>query len=156
MDPQQRIFLETAWEALENAGYDPFSYQDPVGVYAGVSMNTYARGFSSGIDFSDATNLYRVVMANEKDYLSSRVSYKLNLTGPSVVVQSACSTSLVAVHLACQSLLEGECDLALAGGVSLQFPQKAGYQHVEGSIMSPDGHCRAFDAGAQGTVGGSG
>src|SRR4029079_3145285 len=148
MDPQQRIFLETAWEALENAGYDPFSYQDPIGVYAGVSMNTYVRSFSSGIDFSDATNLYRVVMANEKDYLSSRVSYKLNLTGPSVVVQAACSTSLVAVHLACRALLSGEYSMALSGAVTVIVPQNRGYFYQEGGIFSPDGHCRAFDAGA--------
>jgi acyl transferase domain-containing protein len=99
---------------------------------------------------------FQIVLANDKDYLATRVSYKLNLRGPSLTVQTACSTSLVAVHLACQSVLSGESDLALAGGVSISVPQKVGYLYREGSIAAPDGHCRAFDAQARGTVGGSG
>ncbi len=156
-DPQHRIFLECAWEALENAGYDPESYEGLIGVYAGVSMNTYLlfnllpnRGVMESVHSDQLT------IGNGRDYLPTRVSYKLNLKGPSVNVQTACSTSLVAVHLACQGLLSYECDMALVGGVSISLPQKRGYLYQEGGIASPDGHCRAFDAKAQGTIGGNG
>ena len=156
MDPQQRLFLECAWEALESAGYDSETYEGLVGVYAGAGMNTYLFNLYANSAVRESVAGFQAMISNEKDFLSSRVSYKLNLEGPSIVVQTACSTSLVAVHLACQSLLSGECDMALAGGVSIQIPQKAGHLSQEGWIFSPDGHCRAFDARAQGTVRGSG
>lgn len=151
LDPQQRIFLECAWTALEDAGYDPGNYQRRIGIYAGTGMNTYLlneHGIKEGF--------FQVAISNDKDFLTNRVAYKLNLRGPAVTVQSACSTSLVAVHLACQALLGGECEMALAGGVSLNIPQKAGYLYQEGGIFSPDGYCRAFDAQARGTVNGDG
>lgn len=154
-DPQQRIFLECAWHALEDAGYDAEHIVGLVGVYAGASMNTYLLRMLQESETSVNPGSLVAGMGNAPDFLSLRVSYKLNLQGPSVVVQSACSTSLVAVHMACQSLLNSECDMALAGGVSLQIPQ-AGYSYYEGGIGSPDGHCRAFDAAALGTVPGSG
>jgi acyl transferase domain-containing protein len=156
MDPQQRVFLECAWEALESAGYDPARYERPVGVYAGVGMNSYAFKFLGQPEAFRTVGPFQAMLGNDKDFLASRVSYKLNLKGPSVTVQTACSTSLVAVHLACQSLLSGECSMALAGGVSVSFPEQAGYVYQEGGILSPDGHCRAFDAAAEGTVGGNG
>jgi len=156
MDPQQRLFLECAWEALESAGYDSETYEGLIGVYAGAGMNTYLFNLYANSAVRESVAGFQAMISNDKDFLSSRVSYKLNLEGPSIVVQTACSTSLVAVHLACQSLLSGECDMALAGGVSIQIPQKAGHLYQEGWIFSPDGHCRAFDARAQGTVRGSG
>ena len=156
MDPQQRIFLETAWEALENAGYDSEKYQGSIGVYAGTSLSRYMFRFFSNPEVMRFVGDYRAIIANDKDHLATLTSYKLNLTGPSISVQTACSTSLVAVHLACQSLLRGECDAALAGGVSVNVPQKTGYFYEEGGILSPDGHCRTFDAKAQGTISGSG
>ena len=157
MDPQHRLFLECAWEALENAGYDAEEYKGSIGVYAGASMNTYLlHNLSSNLDRIGLGAGLQTKIGIDKDYLTTRVSYNLNLDGPSVVVQTTCSTSLVAVHLACQSLLGGECDMALAGGASISVPQKAGYLYQEGGIYSPDGHCRAFDARAQGTVSGNG
>jgi acyl transferase domain-containing protein len=156
IDPQQRLFLECAWEALERAGYNREAHDGLVGVYAGTEMNGYLFNLYSNPEVLRAAGSFQLEVANDKDYLATRVSYKLNLRGPSFTVQSACSTSLVAVHLACQALLSGDCDLALAGGVSLQVPQRSGYLAHEGGIKSPDGHCRAFDARAQGTVFGSG
>jgi len=157
IDPQQRLFLESAVEALEVAGYDSQTYSGAIGVYAGLSENSYARNnVYPHLETSELGNAYQLVLGNGNDFLSTRVSYKLNLTGPSITVQTACSTSLVAVHLACQSLLSGECDMALAGGVSIQVPQKFGYLYQEGMIMSPDGHCRSFDAKAKGTLSGNG
>ncbi|HEX7733565.1 MAG TPA: beta-ketoacyl synthase N-terminal-like domain-containing protein [Ktedonobacteraceae bacterium] len=155
-DPQHRLFLECAWEALENAGYDAEQYKGRVGVYAGASPNSYLRLLATNPDLVAAMGTHQILIGNDKDYLATRVSYKLNLKGPSMTIQTACSTSLVAIHLACQSLLSGESDMCLAGGVSISVPQKAGYLYLEGSIRSPDGHCRAFDARAQGTVSGSG
>jgi acyl transferase domain-containing protein len=155
MDPQQRLFLECAAAALEHAGYLSDSAA-PVGVFAGASMSTYALGLYLNSEIVERVGTFQIGLGNDKDYLPTRVSYKLNLKGPSVSVQSACSSSLVAVHLACQSLLNGECAVALAGGVSITLPNKAGYLYQEGGIASPDGHCRAFDANAQGTVGGNG
>ncbi|MEH2381699.1 MAG: SDR family NAD(P)-dependent oxidoreductase [Nostoc sp.] len=156
-DPQHRLFLECAQEALDNAGYNPQIYKSPIGVYAGASTNIYLlKNLASNLELSELLGTFQTMISNENDHLSTLVSYKLNLTGPSVTVQTACSTSLVAVHLACQSLLSGDCEIALAGGVALQLPQKTGYLYQEGGILSPDGHCRAFDAKAQGTVGGSG
>ncbi|MEO0769512.1 MAG: beta-ketoacyl synthase N-terminal-like domain-containing protein, partial [Cyanobacteria bacterium J06649_4] len=168
MDPQQRLLLECAWESLENAGYNPFVYEGSIGLYAGATMNTYLlnhvypnRHTLDGRDRLDVFTLssfggFQTSIANDKDYLTTRVSYKLNLRGPSVNVQTACSTSLVSIHLATQSLLQGECDMALAGGVSVETPQKAGYLYQEGMILSADGHCRAFDASSKGTLFGSG
>ena len=157
MDPQHRLFLECAWGVLENAGYDPGLYQGLIGVYAGVSLNTYLlNNLLSNLGLKEAAASVQTVIGNDKDHVPARVSYKFNLKGPSVCVQTACSSSLVAVHLACQGLLSGDCDMALAGGVSIAVPIKAGYFYQEGGIYSPDGCCRAFDAKAQGTVGGSG
>ncbi len=156
-DPQQRLFLTCAWESLEDAGYEPSIFPGRIGVFAGLSLNTY---FLSNIypnrELIELVGERQIVMGNDRDYLATRVSYKLNLKGPSLTVQTACSTSLVAVHLACQSLLGYQSDMALAGGVSATVPQKTGYFFREGGITSPDGHCRAFDAKAQGTVSGSG
>ena len=157
MDPQHRIFLECAWEALENAGYDADTYRGRIGVYAGLGLNSYLlSNLYSNRQFIQAISGNQSLLGNDKDFLSTRVSYKLNLNGPSLSVQTACSTSLVAVHLACQSLLNGECGMALAGGITIIVPQKVGYKYEEGGILSPDGHCRAFDADAKGTVSGSG
>ena len=155
-DPQQRFFLECAWEALEIAGYDSETFPGRIGVYAGVSMSTYLVNLYANRDKLGAWNDFRTLVGNDKDYLATWVSYKLNLTGPSLSVQTACSTSLVAVHLACQSLLNGECDMALAGGACISIPQKVGYLYEEEGILSKDGHCRAFDAKASGTVAGNG
>jgi non-ribosomal peptide synthase protein (TIGR01720 family) len=154
LNPQQRIFLECAWEACEQAGYNPETYGGLMGVYAGSGMNNYLIHLLTQPP-SDAIDPFHAAIGNDKDFLATRVSYKLNLRGPSYTVQTACSTSLVAVHLACQGLLSGECDLALAGGIAIALPQ-AGYWYQAGGIRSADGHCRAFDASAQGTVSGSG
>ena len=157
LDPQQRLFLEAAWEVMENAGYDPEKYGGLIGVYAGIGLNTYLlNNVYPTFDPEDMVGGYQLMITSDKDFLPTRVSYKLNLRGPAVNVQTACSTSLVAVHLACQSLLNGECNMALAGGVSISVPQNIGYLYTEGMILSPDGHCRAFDAQAQGTIPGSG
>ena len=153
-DPQQRILLECAYEALENAGMTGDGAR--VGVFAGVGMNTYMMQLLGNPEMLAAAGGYQLMLGNDKDFLASRVAYKLNLRGPAVVVQTACSTSLAAVHLACQSLLVGECDSALAGGVSVPFPQVAGYAYIPGMILSPDGLCRPFDAQAHGTVPGRG
>lgn len=153
IDPQQRIFLECAWEALEQAGYAGEGIaQKRVGVYGGSSMNTYLNTqIQQNPAISELMGRYQIMMSNEKDFLCTRVSYKLGLRGPSMTVQTACSTSLVAVVLACRALFLNECDLALAGGVSLFLPRRAGYLHQEGMIFSPDGHCRPFDENARGT-----
>ena len=157
MDPQHRLFLEVAWEAFEDAGYYPDAYDGPIGVFAGgggvVTSYLMAQQASPGFPGQTAGLPH---LGNDKDFLSTRVSYKLNLTGPSVTVQTACSTSLVAVHLACQSLLAGESDMVLAGGVTVRIPQVCGYLAEKGNVYSTDGHCRAFDAAGQGTVFGSG
>ena len=155
-DPQQRIFLECAWEALEKTGCDPERYEGLIGVFAGCGPNRYLNGLGEGPDPSRVSDAFQVEIGNEKDYIATRVAYKLNLRGPSLTVQTACSTSLVAVHLACQHLLTYQCDMALAGGVRLNPRQRGGYFHEEGMIPSPDGHCRAFDAKANGTVIGEG
>ncbi|MFN6559108.1 MAG: beta-ketoacyl synthase N-terminal-like domain-containing protein [Nostoc sp. ChiSLP01] len=153
VDPQHRLFMECAWSSLENAGYDPETYNGLIGVYAGVGTNTYLfNNIYKNIDLIDISNKYSL----NKDFLTTNISYKLNLKGPSVGIQTYCSTSLVAVHLACKSLLDEECDIALAGGVTVTVPQKSGYFYEEDGILSPDGHCRAFDAKAQGTIFGSG
>lgn len=156
MDPQQRLFLECAWEALEDAGYAAGQIKEEVGVYAGVNMNTYVFNLLPLLNTTESMDNLHILTGNDKDYLTTRVSYKLNLKGPSIAVQTACSTSLVAVHLACRGLLSGDCDMALAGGISVRVPQKSGYVYHEEGIYSPDGHCRAFDAEAKGTCFGSG
>ncbi len=157
MDPQQRLFLECAWEAFENAGYPPGGESQSVGVFASSGLNRYLlMNLKDEIDLADPAASYQIFISSDKDFLPTRVAYKLNLQGPAIAVQTACSSSLVAVHLACQSLQQGECEMALVGGVSLQIPQKTGYLYQEGMIASGDGHCRAFDAKAQGTVAGDG
>ncbi len=157
IDPQQRLFLECAWEALERSGYMAEDYDGAIGVYAGAGMNSYLTHLMhASQSLMQTLDQYQVLLGNDKDFLTTRVSYKLNLTGPSVTIQTACSTSLVAVHLACQGLLNYQCDIALAGGVSVAIPQATGYWYHAGGILAPDGHCRAFDAKAEGTVPGSG
>lgn len=156
LDPQHRLFLECAWQALEVAGYISDESETLIGIYAGTSMSSYLFSLYSDYEFLQMVGGFQAMIGNDKDHLPTRVSYKLNLKGPSVAVQTACSTSLVAVHLACQGLLDYQCDIALAGGVSVTVPQKSGYFYTEGGINSPDGHCRAFDAQANGTVGGNG
>jgi acyl transferase domain-containing protein len=157
LDPQQRHFLECALEALENAGYNPGAFPGLIGVYAGAGMNTYIlQNLCERYRASSPLDRYRLMLANDKDYLATRASYKLNLRGPSVSINTACSTSLVAVHFACLGLLRGDCDMALAGAVHIACPPKQGYLFQEGLIFSPDGHCRAFDAKARGTIIGSG
>jgi acyl transferase domain-containing protein/acyl carrier protein len=155
-DPQHRIFLECAWEALEKAGYNSEIYKGSIGVFAGSNLSGYLLNVYLNQNIRNSLDEHQLTIAGDKDYLATRTSYKLNLTGPSYTVQTACSTSLVAVHLACQSLLNGECDVALAGGVAISASRKAGYIYQEGGIGSPDGFCRAFDARAQGTVSGEG
>lgn len=156
-DPQHRLFLECVWTALEHAGYNFDNENRPVGVYAGSSISSYLLfNLICNSSLLSSIDPLQLIIANDKDYLATRVSYKLNLNGPSISVQSACSTSLVAVHLACQGLLSHECDIAIAGGARISVPLKTGYLYQEGSIYSPDGHCRAFDADSQGTIFGSG
>ncbi|MEU7141903.1 beta-ketoacyl synthase N-terminal-like domain-containing protein [Nocardia sp. NPDC046473] len=157
-DPQHRLFTMCAWEALEDAGHIAAENPTPVGIFAGAGISTYLlRNLVAHASlFQTPSSQLHALHGNASDYMATRVSYKLNLTGPSVAVQTACSTSLVAVHQAAQALLDFQCDVALAGGASVQVPQEAGYIYEEGSILSPDGHCRAFDADAGGTVFGSG
>ncbi|HLF24981.1 MAG TPA: SDR family NAD(P)-dependent oxidoreductase [Anaerolineae bacterium] len=156
MDPQQRFLLECVWEALEHAGYDPAKVEDPIGVFAGARLSSYMVGLYTDPVLAQPQNLLLVLLGNDISSLSTRISYKLNLRGPSCAVQSGCSTSLVAVHLACQSLLLGECRLAVAGAVTINVPHQVGYLYEPGSMLSPDGHCHTFDAKAAGTVFGSG
>ena len=163
MDPQHRVFLECCWEALEDSGRDPLQMSETAGVFAGCSQNSYfLNQVSSGRPFlreyAEAYQVghYATMLGTITDTLATRVSYKLNLTGPSIALSCACSTSLVAVSQACASLLSYQCDMALAGGVSISFPQKRGYLYQAGGMVSPDGRCRTFDAQAQGTVFGSG
>jgi len=159
MDPQHRIFLETCWNTLEDAGYDQSTYPGQIGLFGGCSLNTYLlanlahdRAFIDEVTGSYQVGEFRSFMGNDKDFLTTRVAYKLNLRGPCISVASACATSLVAIAQASQSLLNYQCDMALAGGVSVTFPQKRGHMYSEGSIGSKDGFCRPFDAAATGTV----
>ena len=158
MDPQHRRFLEVSWEALENAGHMPDNAKGPIGVFAGCGMGSYFYfNICSNPKLVDNVGMFLLRhTGNDKDFLSTRLSHILDLKGPSVNVQTACSTSLVATHYAIQALLSGECDTALAGGVTIELPQDRGYIHKEGEVLSPDGHCHAFDHRAQGTVFGSG
>ncbi|MBD2750179.1 SDR family NAD(P)-dependent oxidoreductase [Microvirga sp. BT688] len=158
MDPQHRQFLEVCWEAFEDAGHSPEAFAGSIGMFAGCGMGSYfAFNLLSNPDLvrNVGTFLLRHT-GNDKDFLTTRASYLFNLRGPSVNVQTACSTSLVATHLACQHLLSGECDMALAGGVTIEIPHGRGYHYEPGEILSPDGHCRAFDHRSEGTVFGSG
>jgi len=162
LDPQHRMFLECSWEALEHGGYRGSTQELSVGVYGSTTISSYLlnnlmhlpamRRGRKGLN----TSTLQICVANDKDYLATRVAFKLDLRGPAYTIQSACSSSLVAVHVACQALLSRECDMALAGGASVKVPQRVGYFHEPGSIVSPDGHCRAFDARGDGTVFGSG
>ncbi len=157
MDPQHRKFLELAWQALEHSGYDSNSYPGLIGVYAGAGVNCYYKNhvlYHS--DLIDSIGETQILLANEKDYLTTRISHKLNLKGPSVSVNTACSTSLVAVSFACDGLLNYQCDMALAGGVSITLPQNSGYLFREVNIFSKDGHCRPFDSQSSGTVSSNG
>jgi acyl transferase domain-containing protein len=156
LDPQHRLFLECAWEAFESSGYDPERLSERVGVYASSSLSGYAPNLFLSSSRLESARDVSALISLDKDFLATRVSYKLNLRGPSLSVQTACSSSLVAVHLACQALLVGECELALAGGACIRVPQERGYLYQEGGIASPDGHCRAFDKAAMGTVPGNG
>jgi acyl transferase domain-containing protein len=151
LDPQQRLFLEVAWEAFDDAGYHAESTPSVVGVFAGGGsvVTSYLLAHAGHPDLPGQTASLSH-LGNDKDFLSTRVSYKLNLTGPSITVQTACSTSLVAVHLACQSLLSGECDMALGGAATVRIPQVAGYLAEKGNVYSLDGHCRPSDAGGTG------
>ncbi|MEW5928736.1 MAG: beta-ketoacyl synthase N-terminal-like domain-containing protein, partial [Gemmatimonadota bacterium] len=155
-DPQHRVLLECCWEALERAGYDPARVPGPVGVFAGSGSSRYLMvNLASNPELVALAGEMEVTLANEVDFLTTRVSYRMDLRGPSVPVRTACSTGLVAAHLACRALLAGECDLALAGGVSVTHPV-VGYPYQEGGISSPDGLCRPFDAEARGSVASSG
>lgn len=158
MDPQHRQFLECAWEAMEDATRPPTSVSGPVGVFAGCGMGSYFYfNVCSHKKLVEQTGMFLLRhTGNDKDFLATRVSYAFDLKGPSLNIQSACSTSLVAIHYACQSLLAGECDMALAGGVTIELPHRRGYLYADGEILSPDGHCRAFDHRSAGTVFGSG
>ncbi len=158
MDPQHRHFLECSWEALESAGHNPDTFQGSIGVYGGCGMGAYFMyNCLTNRQLMESTGLFLVRhTGNDKDFLTTRVSYQFNLRGPSVNVQTACSTSLVAIHLACQNLLNGECDMALAGGVTIEMPHYRGYMYQDGEILARDGHCRAFDHRSTGTIFGSG
>ncbi|MDB4473550.1 SDR family NAD(P)-dependent oxidoreductase [Opitutaceae bacterium] len=168
IDPQQRLFLETCWEAFEDAGHDPLTTPYEVGLYAAAGLNTYlannlladpafqAEEMGGRMLTVDSMGGFNVMITNDKDYLTTRVAYKLNLRGPVVNLQSACSSTLLAVHQAARALLDGECGMALAGGVSIKLPQYAGHQYSPGMLNSPDGHCRAYDAEAEGTIFGNG
>jgi len=157
LDPQHRHFLEVCWESLEHAGHAPENFKGRIGVFGGSGMNAYMpyNLFTNKALMRDVGLFLIRHTGNDKDFLTTRVSYCLDLRGPVVNVQTACSTSLVAIHLAAQSLLAGECDMALAGGVTIELPHRQGYFYEEGEILSPDGHCRAFDHRSQGTVFGS-
>ena len=158
MDPQHRHFLECCWEALEDAGHTAEGFDGSIGVYAGCGMGAYFLfNICTNPELVDQVGLFLLRhTGNDKDFLATRVSYEMNLKGPSVNVQTACSTSAVAIHMAAQSLLNGECDMALAGGVTILLPHGQGYRYEKNEVLSPDGHCRAFDVDAKGTVFGSG
>ena len=156
MDPQHRLFLECAWEVLERAGYDPWSYPGSVGVFAGSNLSTYLLRLHADPKVRESVNMLQAILGNDKDSLTTMVSYKLNLRGPSIAVQTFCSTSLVAVHMACQSLRSGECSMALAGGIRIVVPSQQGYLFERGGLAPSDGHTRSFDAKADGSILGNG
>jgi len=163
MDPQQRLFLQTSWHALEDSGYDPATYDGAIGVFASSTASGYLmdnlmshRDTRKLVGEGITVEMFNLVLLNDKDYLATRVSHELNLRGPSLSVQTACSSSLVAVHLACQSLLAGECDMALTGASAIRVPHQVGYTYEPGAMVSASGHCRPFDINADGTIFGSG
>jgi acyl transferase domain-containing protein len=156
LDPQHRIFLEGAWHALEAAGHRSDDDAVLAGVFAGMGAANYHSGTKQLAADDDPAASFERLISSDKDFLTTRVAYKLNLKGPAITVQTGCSSSLVAVHLACQSLLLGECDIAFAGGVSISSFQRKGYTFQEGMVLSRDGHCRPFDRSATGTVPSSG
>ncbi len=156
MEPQMRIFHECAWEVLEDAGYVPGEYDGSIGLYAGAGSSSYWEAYTILTGKRDALGRFASSLLNQKDFLSTRIAYRLNLKGPAISVHTACSTSLVAIHLACQALLNGECDMSLAGGITVTPEKEKGYLFQEGMIRSPDGHCRAFDADSKGTAIGNG
>lgn len=163
MDPQQRIFMECCWEAMESSGYAKITQKQNIGVFSSCGINSYlinnvnqSVGYVKNRNFLSNSSDFQVMMGNDRDYLSTKVSYRFNLTGPSMDIQTACSSSLVAVHEACKAITGGECDMALVGSASIMVPQKAGYLHEEDMISSADGHCRPFDNNATGTVFGNG
>lgn len=156
MDPQQRLLLECAWHALEQAGYTPETYPGTIGVYTGAGDNEYVLHIYAHSELADTLGDNIIAFSNGGDSISARVSYKLNLKGPSVNIRASCSSALVAVQMACQSLLNYQCDLMLVGGVAVHISPEHGYAYREGGLLSPDGHCRAFDAQAKGTIFGSG
>lgn len=156
MDPQVRVLHEVTWHALENAGYDSFSYPGAIGVFAGASSNFHWHALSLLSGKTGELGHFTASQLTDKDFLCTRLAFKLNLKGPAITVQTSCSTSLVATHMACRAILAGECVMALAGGVSVSAEEHLGYQYQDGMILSKDGHCRAFDAEASGVVGGEG
>ncbi|WP_437611383.1 SDR family NAD(P)-dependent oxidoreductase [Erwinia sp. V71] len=156
IDPQQRLFLMCAWEALEMAGYSPATLSARTGVIGSSRMSTYQLPQRQDAQQIVSPQVFQKLMGNDKDYLATRVAYKLGLRGPAYTVQTACSSSLIATHLACEAIASGDADMMLAGGASLSFPQQAGYFYREGMIFSADGHCRPFDADANGTLVGNG
>ncbi len=152
LDPQIRVFYECVWEALEDAGYDPYVYSGLIGLYAGAGLNHYWEKLTMDFNIENPADQFARMQLIDREFMPTRISYHLNLKGPSLFLYTACSTSLVAVHTACRALLTGECNIALAGGVTLALPRDNGYIYQEGMINSPDGHCRTFDAQARGTV----
>ena len=156
LDPQHRLFLEICWEAMEHAGYVPDSCPGAVGVFGGASNSGYAHLLFMQHQNLSATDRFNLMLGTDPDFFATRIAFKLNLKGPALTIQTACSTSLVAIHQACQSLLTYQCDMALAGAVCMQIPQGLGYLHQDGMIFSQDGHCRPFDVNASGTVFGQG
>jgi phthiocerol/phenolphthiocerol synthesis type-I polyketide synthase E len=157
MDPQQRIFFELAWHALETAGYNPASFGGRIGILAGVGSNTYfLRNILTNFDLKKSDLVRQIWLANDANFFATQIAYKLNLKGPAITIHTACSTSLVAIHMACQSLLNYQSDMMLAGGIKILVPQKEGYLYKEGEVMSPDGHCRPFDKEGCGTLSSSG
>lgn len=156
IDPQQRLFLQIVWHALEDAGYTPTDIKTKTGVFGSIRSSTYPAFTNFDVTQVGKVKGLQALVGNDKDYLATRVAHKFNLTGPALTIQTACSSSLVAAHVACESLRAGECDMAIAGGVAVSFPQSSGYQYQPGMIFSPDGLCRPFDAGANGTFGGNG
>lgn len=156
MDPQTRIFIEVAWESLEDAGYIPDECNEKIGLFAGASNNFYWQYLTFMQSLSSPAKIFNAMQLNDKQFMPTMVSYKLNLKGPSVYLNTACSTGLVAIHMACMSLMNGECDMALAGSVNITQAKKEGYLYEDGMILSNDGHCRAFDENASGTIFGNG
>ena len=156
-DPQIRLFLECAWEVLESAGWNPEKFSGMIGVYAGMSFSSYIWQLMGEVTGADSVSAFRILMGGaEKDHLATTVSYRLNLRGPSLNIQTACSTSLAAVHAAVRAVMTYECDMAIAGGATVNVPQRTGYMYEPGGIASADGHCRSFDAQASGSVSGDG